>query len=62
MFILPTPDGVCSASTITDYHIVTFGDDTRFPYIITVMRGGRVHDSYVVVATGKYITLPFEKG
>ncbi len=60
---LPTPSSVCTVSSMKDYHIVTFGDDST-THVITVYREGVCHDSYVVAGggfdrTGQYITLPF---
>lgn len=60
--MLPTPTSLCTVSTMNDYHIFTFGEEGSYPQIITVMREGKCHDSYVVVADRSYLSLPFEKG
>lgn len=62
---LPTPSSVCTVASMGDYHIVSFGDEDSGTYVITVMRDGACHDSYVVVGRpsthANYITLPFER-
>lgn len=60
--MLPTPTSVCTVSVMSDYHIFTFGEEEVYPHIVTVMREGNCHDSYVVLAEHSYLSLPFEKG
>lgn len=63
MFGLPNPTNICTVSSMTDYHIFSFGDEFGV-HVVTVMREGKCHDSYVVCPNGgkdSYITLPFEK-
>lgn len=58
--MLPTPTELCTVASMADYHIFTFGDAGSSAYVITVMREGRCHDSYIV-AGGSYISIPFER-